>query len=69
MSRLTYRLPHLSICAQPTLRPLCLSMSAAWIMSASAVICMSPNISLSIENRGARTALPCFQKSLENLPL
>ena len=56
MSRLTYRLKLYRICAQPTLRPLYLSMSAAWIMSTSELICMSPNICFSIENTRSAAA-------------
>ena len=47
--------PHLNLHrmsrlhAHPTVRLLYLSMSAAWIMSASADVCRSPNISLSSE--------------------
>ena len=38
------------------MRPLYLSMNAAWIMSMSALICVSPNICLSIENTRSAAA-------------
>ena len=46
-----------SLCAQPTLRLLYLSISAAWTMSASADICASPNISLSREKPRSAAAV------------